>query len=1152
MTKTKKIVLSLLIAAVMLLSAFALMGFTTNTTAYADSKTYFSNEEYTESDRLLNSDGSTSVKTIGTFSNEVKAASIGTAFPELAQVIPRQYLESTQQNAVFQYNGKEYGFYVVKEGDSFDVLLIDFVYEFEDSEEHSNIEYKIRIKPLLQQTFKRSKSNNGDYVWQKAANNYTYYVANPRFLGVVQNENALNYGDNGYNKATDNGVIILQNRINYGIIRYATESDLVQAVGDVALDIAVDVFFDTLDKFTMGATSVLSTMYSYTKNGLEGLNEIMELGKETVLDKNNEANIKTCDAKQQQHDNSLLKGYTRAIAFMPQEEMILSADDNSYAESIIMLNDSNYKSRLTQICEFDIVRRNGNYSSMEHVAGNWYDENAQSLQFSKQRILFEEQEPKFEVTEENVEGDNIPVYLLPNGKQVIEFEPDYSAFYKCDLKNPDGLNLSVIDSDGNTVKNNGYYDLQYGKKYNIIITSGDEKVITSFAVGLADGKTAGMIYANEKRLVKLDVLHSDIYNISANNENCIIENILIKSVTGLKAYSEYEGCTPAALVGVPMQAGEYYVLVYNSSAANRSFNLGAEECAVGEVGEANTVNTDGMNYAYIKFEIDTGNYTCTIPDAQNYIVLDSDMESIGLLRYSNGNFEFENSGDIIYIGILADEGEIDVYLSLSEYSYTWKVDGNVVDSNNVELERGNSYTIEFYINGIEQGNDFITYIDKDDKELAEGVNVSGDRVTLMDYCPTGRSFKIKYSLSASAESKSGLTITPKYTVTFEGIASVTNEEELAFNWVQTDDLAVIHYTISNGSVARSGAINVVGYTTGKVYSEDLTKFTSVFGISYATITIDQIGVSTSKGVDTIAIGSNAHFTAFVHMAYGGGNGINNDEFIISSNRHFKNLELSNSNSNYFIITKYLSLKGNVIDNFYGVIDNEDNAIIGWKPTDSREMGIILHNFGTIRSIQVKIDYDFELTGMYGHKTGGIVCYNESDGVIEDCTVSMLRGSNLGFTSVVGGIVGVNDGTIRDCWAVVDVTTSGTFGVIAGANYGTITGCCGMGNIIQRVDTYEGCYELSKVGGIAGVNGTGGKISNCIGGTRDDSYLRVVIDVEYNDDENLAPYSGPIAGENRGEISNCSNYGYAIDTGNLHKWWAWFHDYDQLKNINNTI
>ena len=133
MTKTKKIVLSLLIAMVMLLSAFALMGFTTNVSAYADSKTYFSNEEYTESDRLLNSDGSTSVKTIGTFSNEVKSASIGTSFPELSQVIPLNYLESSKDEDVFQYNGKEYGFYVSKDGDYFDVLLIDFIYEFENA-----------------------------------------------------------------------------------------------------------------------------------------------------------------------------------------------------------------------------------------------------------------------------------------------------------------------------------------------------------------------------------------------------------------------------------------------------------------------------------------------------------------------------------------------------------------------------------------------------------------------------------------------------------------------------------------------------------------------------------------------------------------------------------------------------------------------------------------------------------------------------------------------------------------------------------------------------------------------------------------------------------------------------------------------------------
>ena len=110
----------------------------------------------------------------------------------------------------------------------------------------------------------------------------------------------------------------------------------------------------------------------------------------------------------------------------------------------------------------------------------------------------------------------------------------------------------------------------------------------------------------------------------------------------------------------------------------------------------------------------------------------------------------------------------------------------------------------------------------------------------------------------------------------------------------------------------------------------------------------------------------------------------------------------------------------------------------------------------------------------------------------------------------------------------------------------------MGKITQQVSKYDGAYELSRVGGIAGLNEKGGKISNCVGGTKDDSYLRVVIDVEYVDDEALAPYSGPIAGENKGEISNCSNYGYTINTGNLHSWKKWFHTYTQLKNINNNI
>ena len=107
MSKTKKILVSMLVAIVMILSAFALMGFTTaDATAYAESN-YFSDSDYTDSDNLLQANGKPSSKTIQTFSNEVKAARVNTAFPELSQVVPLEYLESSVIEDTFQHYGKK-------------------------------------------------------------------------------------------------------------------------------------------------------------------------------------------------------------------------------------------------------------------------------------------------------------------------------------------------------------------------------------------------------------------------------------------------------------------------------------------------------------------------------------------------------------------------------------------------------------------------------------------------------------------------------------------------------------------------------------------------------------------------------------------------------------------------------------------------------------------------------------------------------------------------------------------------------------------------------------------------------------------------------------------------------------------------------------
>ena len=114
MIKTNRAI-NIILVVLTIIFLFLIGCFNIATTVYADTK-YYSAEQYTQDDGLLLSDGtSSSLKDINDFATEVKSASIGTEFPELSQVIPLQYLESTEENAEFSYNGKEYGFYMAKE-----------------------------------------------------------------------------------------------------------------------------------------------------------------------------------------------------------------------------------------------------------------------------------------------------------------------------------------------------------------------------------------------------------------------------------------------------------------------------------------------------------------------------------------------------------------------------------------------------------------------------------------------------------------------------------------------------------------------------------------------------------------------------------------------------------------------------------------------------------------------------------------------------------------------------------------------------------------------------------------------------------------------------------------------------------------------------
>lgn len=99
------------------------------------------------------------------------------------------------------------------------------------------------------------------------------------------------------------------------------------------------------------------------------------------------------------------------------------------------------------------------------------------------------------------------------------------------------------------------------KKYTITVSSGDEKVITELSVSLTNGIVPGTIHAYEQQLIKFNILQSDVYNLTTNHSDCVIEDIFTKTVSGLKSYSQYSEYSPHSTVSVPLDIGEYYVLI---------------------------------------------------------------------------------------------------------------------------------------------------------------------------------------------------------------------------------------------------------------------------------------------------------------------------------------------------------------------------------------------------------------------------------------------------------------------------------------------------------------------------------------------------------------------------------------------------------------
>ena len=711
MIKTNRTI-SILLTFLTIIFLLIVGSFYTVTNVYADTN-YYSAEQYTKDDGLLLSDGTSSnIKDIKDFATEVKVAANDTAFPELSQVIPLQYLESKEQNAEFAYNGKEYGFYMVKEGEYFDLLLIDFVYEFDDPN-HTDLEHKIRIKPLLQQSFVRETTEDGSYIWKKYGGvRYTYYVANPRFLTSVRNENALNYGDEGYSKVEDDGVIIIQSRANYGKVEYKTEEDFYEACVNFAADQILSAAVDVLDDATGGIIGIMSDLLTFTA-------DIYESGQETTVRADNEENIFTLQSKSQQL-NSSIGGFSRVAGFDPQTELILSDANDSYAEFITVLNDTNYRARLNQYCDFDIVRRVGNYDSMEPVN----DKNIECYSFSKERILFEDQQPQFAFDSQEIDGATVPVYMLSYGEQSVNFSPVYSGVYN--FTYPHFVKLSVDGEYGNSFYLNG------GGNYTIKL----ENTVGSSTIGLLqcvipkkELPQTLTVQGKQTNIIKYVPNENGFQRININTDSC--------SVTLLdQDFEPIETSENRNLFYNFLQGQEYYLCVENQAAASVDVTIDVNPINEIALGQEYTVSDEDKVLCFTNDYSFAEQYQLIFENKgqRNARVVDAAGNSIAVLSVEGTKSIYTfglGKGEKCYIIFSHGDDSIQAKVQVDPTLCSWTVNEQAVAGKTIRLKPGTTNEIEFYINGTLLGSDntFHVYTNCDNYNFAGGTLTIGENVS---------------------------------------------------------------------------------------------------------------------------------------------------------------------------------------------------------------------------------------------------------------------------------------------------------------------------------------------------------------------------------------------------------------------------------------
>ena len=263
---------------------------------------------------------------------------------------------------------------------------------------------------------------------------------------------------------------------------------------------------------------------------------------------------------------------------------------------------------------------------------------------------------------------------------------------------------------------------------------------------------------------------------------------------------------------------------------------------------------------------------------------------------------------------------------------------------------------------------------------------------------------------------------------------------------------------------------------------------------------------------------------------------NADEVIALStySRGYTNGNLNTTAGLTFKVVADIDLKGitpwKSIHNFSGTFDGGNHTISNLT-TDYDCPGLFDYSYGTIKNVNLKNANITDVRGLVG--VGGLVGTNY--GTVKNCSVN----GTINALSNGGGVVGENKGIVTDCTfsgALINNPGSRQGGLV-GLNSGTINGT-------NTVDATTKGY--SAVGGLVGENTGSGTISGTntvigtvsgnekVGGLIGQNYATITadnkVDVQVKGNEDVSGLVGLT--ENNGALTGTNYYHSNLDSGGI--------------------